>query len=1007
MLSCLKPGRVDARRSESAVPKLLREGRTLEVKTERDAAQLTLEVKLRVSAAGDLRLRVGESNEVTQTFSFPIFELLGHGIERSLTSDEGMLTIRRKAGDELRIVPQHESLVFSESQVFQGIASFNFGAQSPRRLRPQLKWSLKTERDNQEVLNGTIPFQIPRRLSSSILQQPFALNVPNQSGAYHLAMQLVTENGQILAESIIPFVVHSGRPQKSPESSQGPVSPLPQRRIGMALHRPETLLDSLEENSQKDQEGTSRRDWTTFLKFTKRLGDEAERGNCRAVVLGARVAEGALYPTDSVAADSTLFDNGQFAISSPDPFKKDVLELVFREFDRRGLILIPELDLSGIDPILEQQIAELGEGGNGIRSQKANSSEDSPPEYQPLAEQVQRRVLELHREIIRRYGHHRSFGGISLAIHDQSWCSLPVTDPDRPLITRVRFQQNANSGGIEPIRTTADPKSHKAESEQNSEAEWLATRCRQLTQLYHRLADLLADSRPEAKLYLSPHRMIQGERFQREVLNLLHSGRTLDAVLTQRGIEPRILEGHERVVLLRPYGAEELSRSGEIPVAIHGINSSPSLNHSLFPWRGTIQVGIPRSQTGDQALQKISQAEASGGARNQFLAHSLTGMDAVTVIFDHRIPDLPGEENATSLLELQELIRNLPAIEFATIPHTSQPVTIRMAKTDGKTWIYAANESPLAAQVTLKLTVGAGARFFPLSKSSVIPTETAENLNTWTWELPAMSARGCAIDSEQSEITVVNTTLVDEVLKSLQARVDQLESSLSQTDLRPNVNKLLLPNSDFESEPAETSLPTGWNYAFPRGVPPHLDSLQLHGGKYSLRLSKGTKDDSVQLTSFPISLNGAKHATLSFWARSEFPEAALAVTFRGMAGGRPWTHEEEVHANRTWQQFVLRFTDFPGELTAAHFTVSLNQPGKIWLDDFELYPQRLTPEDEKRLMRSVATIRLAWQEQRYADCVRLMDGYWGRFLNELPRVTVNGERSLPQVGVRYRELIVR
>ena len=87
--------------------------------------------------------------------------------------------------------------------------------------------------------------------------------------------------------------------------------------------------------------------------------------------------------------------------------------------------------------------------------------------------------------------------------------------------------------------------------------------------------------------------------------------------------------------------------------------------------------------------------------------------------------------------------------------------------------------------------------------------------------------------------------------------------------------------------------------------------------------------------------------------------------------------------------------------------MTLNEPGKVWLDDFEMFPQPLTPEDERRLMRAIATIRLAWQEERYADCARLIDGYWGRFLTSPPPISVNGEQHLPQIGSRFRDLIVR
>jgi hypothetical protein len=104
---------------------------------------------------------------------------------------------------------------------------------------------------------------------------------------------------------------------------------------------------------------------------------------------------------------------------------------------------------------------------------------------------------------------------------------------------------------------------------------------------------------------------------------------------------------------------------------------------------------------------------------------------------------------------------------------------------------------------------------------------------------------------------------------------------------------------------------------------------------------------------------------------------------------------------------VFRVSDIPEDFSEPTFAIRLNEPGKLLLDDFEIFPRRLTPDDERKLMRALATIRLAWQQERYADCARLIDGYWGRILTDLPEVSVNRDLPLPQVGSRFRDLIVR
>jgi hypothetical protein len=94
-------------------------------------------------------------------------------------------------------------------------------------------------------------------------------------------------------------------------------------------------------------------------------------------------------------------------------------------------------------------------------------------------------------------------------------------------------------------------------------------------------------------------------------------------------------------------------------------------------------------------------------------------------------------------------------------------------------------------------------------------------------------------------------------------------------------------------------------------------------------------------------------------------------------------------------------------LQDAHLRVEMLRPGKLWIDDVEVHLQRFTPDDVRQLTKNLSSARLAWDEQRYADCQRLLDGYWGRFLFEEPESAPLVEGSVPQVGNRFRGLFRR
>ena len=61
-----------------------------------------------------------------------------------------------------------------------------------------------------------------------------------------------------------------------------------------------------------------------------------------------------------------------------------------------------------------------------------------------------------------------------------------------------------------------------------------------------------------------------------------------------------------------------------------------------------------------------------------------------------------GQEQHTEAL--RKLIRQLPPVEFRPAKIQQQPVVVRVAKHQGKSWMYAANPSAIAVDVGSFLT---------------------------------------------------------------------------------------------------------------------------------------------------------------------------------------------------------------------------------------------------------------------------------------------------------------
>src|SRR5690606_37620498 len=118
-----------------------------------------------------------------------------------------------------------------------------------------------------------------------------------------------------------------------------------------------------------------------------------------------------IYPSE-LLEPTPRYDTGVFFSSGQDIQRKDVLELLYRLFDRAGFVLIPQLQFSTPLPALERQLAAQGSDAHGIELIGRDGRtwrESRPirrglaPYYNPLHPAVQSAILEVVRELVDRY----------------------------------------------------------------------------------------------------------------------------------------------------------------------------------------------------------------------------------------------------------------------------------------------------------------------------------------------------------------------------------------------------------------------------------------------------------------------------------------------------------------------------------------------------------------------------------------------------------------------------
>jgi hypothetical protein len=114
--------------------------------------------------------------------------------------------------------------------------------------------------------------------------------------------------------------------------------------------------------------------------------------------------------------------------------RKDVLEALFRLFDREQLQLIPAVDFAAPLPELEavrrhgtdetQGIEWVGADGN-TWCQTYAARRGLAPYYNPLDPRVQEAMLNVVREIATRYASHAAFTGLAVRLSGSGYGQLP------------------------------------------------------------------------------------------------------------------------------------------------------------------------------------------------------------------------------------------------------------------------------------------------------------------------------------------------------------------------------------------------------------------------------------------------------------------------------------------------------------------------------------------------------------------------------------------------------
>ena len=122
-------------------------------------------------------------------------------------------------------------------------------------------------------------------------------------------------------------------------------------------------------------------------------------------------------------------------------------------------------------------------------------------------------------------------------------------------------------------------------------------------------------------------------------------------------------------------------------------------------------------------------------------------------------------------------------------------------------------------------------------------------------------------------------------------------------------------------------------------------------------------------------------------------------------GRPPGPGQEGKPIATTWSQYIVQFDDLPLDgLSQMRVRVDLMGAGEVWADDVQLFDLAFNETELRALYKLLTLADLNLQNGQVGDCMKLLDGYWPRFLMQnvpLPPA-VPALASKPAAGAAFR-----
>lgn len=769
--------------------------------------------------------------------------------------------------------------------------------------------------------------------------------------------------------------------------------------------------------------GRSLEDWNTFYLGGRRLVEYARYTGYNAAMISVLRDGGAIYPSTLVPT-TPKFDTGVFFSSGQDPVQKDVLELLYRLFDREGLRLIPALQLASPLPELQHLIREGGrdavgielvgmpEGGARPVAGQQLGRRGAAPYYNPLDPRVQAAVGRVVQELTQRYGHHSSFAGVCLQLGPETYTVLPDDGWPCDDHTIARFEQET---GLQLPGEAAERFAVRARYLRTTAHEqWLTWRKNELARFYEILQRDIARRRPEARLYLAGEALLTGWPAQSELRPRVLQSADLGRVLLRHGLDPLALN-ERQVSFFRPqrYAPATslvaqsmnvaLCRSAEADAYFRGppagaLNYHEPLTLRLAEFDKQSPFGSDRTYT-----WLAAQIPPSGADARAPLVRSIAALDAhIAVQGGWAVP--LGQEEAVR--NLHQVFRQLPAAPFSNSASRSpsalgSDVVVRTLVQGNQTWLYVVNDSGWTTIVDLQLTGAQRVGLHSLGGRPLPRLEQQGETSSWTLELPPYDLLAVVFQSPGVTVKDWRVSYAGQVERELEELVNEVKSRVN--ELRRPEPLEVLTNAGFET-PGDNGVIPGWSAAQRPGVLIETDSRKPRGGKHCLRMRVDQPGSVAWIRSKPFTPPSTGRIFVLAWIRTGDPQRQppVRLAIDGRVGNEPYyrfaplgtdvdsqtgrpTGQPAQPLSADWSDrpFLLPIDDLPvSGISELLVGFDLMGPGEVWIDDVQVFDLYFQVNEQDELLKDAAMAGFLLKNGQLAECGRYLSSYWPRFLLE-------------------------